>query len=131
MESITLYVDSFNGDKTYGMTQDVVKVKLNMKKLNDYLIESFTEHLLDNKETTHVGIAGRFIYSLSINVEIRKYYMIFWDCKNDVVIAAKEASRLPTPDLRGKFMKQFDLLKSVYQKNYSDVLLSSDKPTVG
>jgi hypothetical protein len=115
METIVLYVDQT--DDYTGITNDPVNVAYNHNYLKKETIKKFAS-LVSDDEGGVMGFIGRYIFTIDVSLDKKKYRMAFMDIQKNEKIANNIASTL-NPNQQKIFIDLFYAQLNRYDEDYN------------
>jgi hypothetical protein len=103
-----------------GSTTSFDKIHTNLDRISyDFYMEVMNELEKNNRVTTFTTV-GRFIVFIDVDMDFCEFSQYIVDTKNNAENAIDIANHLfhDNPDYFKSFMKQFNILKDNYKKNY-------------
>ncbi len=111
------------------MTNDPDTIAYNITQLGTTLQEKFGSTIVENNEAGSIGHKGKFIFSFSVSLEDKEYFMVLIDLRNDEQKAIEMASTYGVATWQyNKFMSVFYELSELYDSLPDDVELIQGKP---
>jgi DNA-dependent RNA polymerase auxiliary subunit epsilon len=125
MDTITLYVDPDGTDQIrQTKNSDNISYNLNqLKPLCGDIINEFKESLAEHNAGSFFFEAGRYIGTLTGDLDGHFFNMLFFDIGDNDNLAIGISNKFDSPEIRQMFMTRYREYKLNYEKNFNQVRL--------